>query len=304
MKPLAPGDIPTPAVFEAARRELRARIIAHKAQRRVAIGENVTLLFEDRETLRWQVLEMRRAEGAHSASSLQHELDVYNELMPGERELSATLFIEITELANIRPELDRLVGLDEHVQMRIGESALRARFDEKQLEADRLSAVQYIRFSLDAAQVRAFGDPDIPATLATTHPAYRNEATLTSELRAALARDFEGGCSPLLDFAKFAPVTQEMRSQELLRAAEANAMEARRLFDIAPDSVEDKAFELMNAVVNAEAQARAFNARARRAARLKKDPKSAAHFEASATEHINAGAARLAELGELCERSD
>jgi len=84
-------------VFEAIRDDLRARVIAHKAPRRVALGDRVTLLFEDRETIRWQVLEMCRVERTRDASGVAHEIAVYNELIPGARELSATMFIEITE---------------------------------------------------------------------------------------------------------------------------------------------------------------------------------------------------------------
>ena len=107
---------------------------------------------------------------------VQHELDVYNELMPGARELSATLFVEITEPGRIRAELDRLIGIDEHVALVLGagadQRALRARFDAKQLEEDRISAVQYIRFALDARRCRRVrragalcGDPDLPPEL-------------------------------------------------------------------------------------------------------------------------------------------
>lgn len=204
MKRLELSDIPEAAVFEACRDELRGRIIAHKDLRRVEIGDRVTLLFEDRETLRWQVLEMCRVEGTRDAAGIQHELDVYNELIPGEDELTATLFIEITDLAEIRPALDRLVGLDEHVTLEVGGHAVRAVFDPDQMEDDRISAVQYIRFRFPAEAAAAFRAGE-PATLGIDHPNYTCRARLAPEVQASLAADLAGGCAPLVDFDAVAP---------------------------------------------------------------------------------------------------
>jgi hypothetical protein len=126
--------------------------------------------------------------------AVQRELDVYNELMPGEGELSATLFIEIPELSRIKEELDRLVGIDEHVSLVLGDEAVPARFDPKQREADRISAVQYIRFALGPEQRARFADPAVPARLRIDHPAYRHEAPLPPAVRASLAADLRGDC--------------------------------------------------------------------------------------------------------------
>ncbi len=206
MKPLALEDIPSAAVFEACRTELREKVIAHKNRRRISIGHRVSLLFEDRETLRWQILEMCRVEGTLDAAGIQQELDVYNELIPGDSELSATLFIEITDLAEIRPELDRLIGMDEHVLLEIGGEPVRASFDPKQMEEDRLSAVQYIRFTLTSRQARSLSRGDVPVRLAVDHAAYQATTELPAVLREGLARDLAGGCDPLIDFSAIEPV--------------------------------------------------------------------------------------------------
>lgn len=198
MKPLELVDIPQPETFAALREEWRRRIIAHKAQRRVQVGDRVSLLFEDRETLRWQVLEMCRVEGVRSPAGVQHELEVYNELAPGANELSATLSIEITDLAEIRPELDRLVGIDEHVLLCIGAEEVRARFDQKQFEEDRISALQYIRFALNEKQALALAERETPARLVIDHPAYTHETALSQALREQLLTDLSGGCAPLM----------------------------------------------------------------------------------------------------------
>jgi len=199
--PLSAADIPALDVFETIRDELRARVIAHKAPRRVAVGDRVTLLFEDRETLRWQILEMCRDERTRDASAVAHEIAVYNELIPGPRELSATMFIEITESAQIRSELDRLLGIDECVALRIGSERVRAQFDARQLEEDRISAVHYLRFALSDAQVAAFRAAAQPVALLVDHPAYQAEARLSDETRASLGVDLTRDPAPLLDFS-------------------------------------------------------------------------------------------------------
>jgi len=199
--PLSAADIPALDVFEALREELRARVIAHKAPRRVAVGDRVTLLFEDRETLRWQILEMCRVERTRDASAVAHEIAVYNELIPGPSELSATMFIEITEPVKIRGELDRLLGIDESVALQIGAQRVRAQFDTRQLDADRISAVHYLRFALSAAQAAAFADPATPVALRIDHPAYQAETPLSEATRESLLVDLTRDPAPLLDFA-------------------------------------------------------------------------------------------------------
>ncbi len=220
MNPLTPADIPPQGAFEAMRDELRARVLAHKAPRRVGVGDRVTLLFEDRETIRWQILEMCRVEKTRDARAVAHELAVYNELIPGPGELSATMFIEITEAARIRPELDRLLGIDECVSLRIGPRDVRAKFDTRQLEEDRISAVHYLRFALAPEDVARFRDPAVPALLRIDHRAYQAESPLSPATRASLLVDLAGDPAPLLDFAgaaSAAPRDRVIRETATLR---------------------------------------------------------------------------------------
>jgi hypothetical protein len=190
MRPLTREEIIPLAAYGTVRDAFRSAVIAHKRARRMAVGPSVTLVFEDRETLRFQVQEMLFVERIDEPERLQHELDVYNELMPGARELSATLFVEITEPGRIRAELDRLIGIDEHVALVLGagadQRALRARFDAKQLEEDRISAVQYIRFALEPDDAAALAEPGRYATIRISHPNYGHEAALPPAVRESL----------------------------------------------------------------------------------------------------------------------
>jgi RimJ/RimL family protein N-acetyltransferase len=200
MKPVALDELVDRETYERLRPEYRERVIALKQRRRVAVGDRVSIVFENRETLRFQVLEMARVERIDDSSALQHELDVYNELVPGDGELSATLFVEIPDLARIRAELDRLVGIDEHVLLEVGDAAVRASFDPRQREEDRISAVQYIRFRVDP---EAFARG--PVRLRIDHPNYAHVTELSPETRASLLADLRGECPDLLPAGGRAP---------------------------------------------------------------------------------------------------
>ena len=202
MRPLRRFEIVPLDRYGPLRDAYRERVIAYKRTRRVALGEHATLLFEDRETLRFQVQEMLWVERISEPAKVQAELDVYNELMPGEGELSATLFLEITEASEIRPTLERLVGLDRNLLLVLGEDpdALRipAQFDSRQLEAARISAVQYVRFALDAPARERFAGPRVRARLRVEHPHYRREEELPPAVRAALVSSLAREPEPLL----------------------------------------------------------------------------------------------------------
>jgi len=202
VRPLDAAEIVDLEAYARLRPEYRRRVIEYKRGRRLAVGDRVSLLFEDRETLRFQVQEMLLVERISDAEKVQHELDVYNELVPGDGELSATLFIEVGEPGQIRAELDRLVGIDEHLLLLVGEGAssqaVRAGFDPRQLESDRISAVQYVRFALPAAAATRFCDPAVRARVRIDHPAYEQEVDLPPAVRASLVATLTREPEPLL----------------------------------------------------------------------------------------------------------
>jgi hypothetical protein len=168
----------------------------------VAVGDRVTLVFEDRETLRYQVQEMTRVEQSRGARKIQAEIDAYNDLVPDEGELSATLFIEIPEMDRIRPELDRLIGIDQCVALVLGdepdEDRVAAHFDPKQMEEDRISAVHYLRFPFTTEQVARFRSGD-PVRLRIDHANYWAETYLGPASRESLIRDLAGDSVTFLD---------------------------------------------------------------------------------------------------------
>ena len=192
MHPLRREDIRGPALYAGFRDLLYKKIIELKKDRRVSVGDRVSLVFENRQTLIFQVEEMLRAEFIVEDDKIQDELDVYNALMPDENSLSATLFIELPAGADARRELDKLVGLDEHLVLHVGDHAIRAAFEEGRSTADRISAVQYTRFPLSPEAKGALREPGTPLALEIDHPAYRHRSSLPEPVRASLAADFDG----------------------------------------------------------------------------------------------------------------
>jgi len=182
-------DILDLTAYEKVRPEFRSRMIALKDRRRVAVGDRLSFLFENRETVIAQIQEMMRAERIVDPEKLQHEIDVYSELLPRDGQLSATLMIEIPERDQIKPQLDRLVGIDEHVFLDIGDTTVSATFDAKQFEEDRISAVQYVRFPLSSAQVAGLAGAATSVVLRVDHPNYKHETALSPEVCAELASD-------------------------------------------------------------------------------------------------------------------
>jgi hypothetical protein len=209
MRPVTREEIFDLEAYPALRPAYRAAVIEHKARRRLALGAHVTLVFEDHETLRFQIQEMCWIERIADPEKVQAEIDVYNELVPGDDELTATLFIEITDAPEIRPALDRLIGIDEHVMLVLGRGPdareIRADFDRRQLEADRISAVQYLRFRIDPDARARLLDASQPARVRIDHPRYTHEAELPEPLRTSLCETLAGGPAPLLELPARSP---------------------------------------------------------------------------------------------------
>jgi hypothetical protein len=194
------ADVLDLRAYERAREDYRARVIARKRNRRVGLGPIITLVFECLDTVRFQVQEMARVEKIISDEAIQVELDIYNRLLPGKRELSATLFIELTSDGALREWLPRLVGIERRVGVWIDGDVV-ASVPEAQHAAaltreSVTPAVHYLRFGFTEAQVAAFGDAEEVA-LVSTHPAYEARTVLPPAARDELLGDLLGTTKPL-----------------------------------------------------------------------------------------------------------
>ena len=181
--------------YEKVRTEMRGRVIDLKRVRRVPVGEHLSFVFENRDTVLFQIQEMCRVERITDDARIQDEIDVYNALLPGPGELSATLFIEITDKAQIQPVLDRFMGIDvgPTVWIQVGKDfAVPGTFEagHSDEEKGKLSAVHFVRFAFPPEAVRAFADS--PVHLVVDHAAVRARAELPAETKAQLLEDLRG----------------------------------------------------------------------------------------------------------------
>jgi Protein of unknown function (DUF3501) len=192
MRKLTVDDIVDMRAYERERDELRRHIIELKRTRRVALGPILTVLFENTETMRWQVQEMARAERMLRDEQIAHEVDTYNELIPGAGELSGTLFLELTSDELLREWLPKLVGIEFHIALDLDDGSLvygkPSDADEERLtRPDTTAAVHYLRFKFTPEQVAAFERG--PVHVIVDHPEYRQNVALDAVQHAALLPD-------------------------------------------------------------------------------------------------------------------
>jgi hypothetical protein len=192
---LALDDIADLRAYERERAEFRDHVIALKKKRRVAVGPVVTLVFENRDTIRFQIQEMARAERILTDEGIQTELDVYNPLIPDPGQLCATMFIELTTQDELMTWLPKLVGIERAVELRIGDGAVvRCTPDPShaaQLTRETITAsVHYVSFELTPEQIDAFEAG--PVSLAVAHPEYEEATPLSGETVTELSRDLRG----------------------------------------------------------------------------------------------------------------
>jgi hypothetical protein len=188
MKKVILDDIVGFTAYEQVRQELRQDIIAKKKNRRVSVGDKVSLVFENRDTVIFQIQEMLRAERITDLDKIREEIAVYNELIPNTGELSATMFLEIEDQSHLREDLLKFLGIDETVSLKVGSHVIRGRFEEGRSKEDKISAVQYVRFPLDLDARRAFIAGEV-AELVIEHPNYSARAALTPGVQKSLAED-------------------------------------------------------------------------------------------------------------------
>ena len=194
MTKLTLADIADLRAYERERDEFRAHVIEVKRRRRISIGTLITLLFENRDTIRFQIQEMARVEKMLTDEAIQEELDIYNPLVPDPGQLCATMFIELTNDDQVREWLPKLVGIERSVVFRLPDGDEVRAVTEEQHEAqltraDATAAVHYVRFELSPAHIAAF---DGPVVLAIDHPSYREEIELLPETVAELRTDLLG----------------------------------------------------------------------------------------------------------------
>lgn len=181
MRPVRREEILDLSLYEQSRAEIRPAVMEAKRRRRVHLGSQLTFLFENTVTIRYQIQEMIRAERMVKESEIRHELETYGELLGGPGELSATLLIEIPDPEERDRRLREWLELPSHVYLALeGGERVYPRFDPRQVGTDRLSSVQYLKFDVKGR---------VPIAVGSDLPTLAGEQPLTPEQRAALAED-------------------------------------------------------------------------------------------------------------------
>ena len=174
--------------YEKVREHFRSRVILEKKQRRLAVGPNLTVLFENRDTVLLQIQEMLRTERITRESSVLHELATYNDLLGGPNELSATVMIQIADPAARDAFLVRAKGIERHFVLDIAGERVHASWDASRVLDDQASAVMYLKFALPGSTLTQLRGGGAVAFL-VDHPAAQERVTLPPHMVAALALD-------------------------------------------------------------------------------------------------------------------
>jgi len=178
-------------IYARERSQFRARVMAHKQDRTLHLGEHLTLIFEDELTIRYQVQEMLRVERIFEDAGIREELDAYNPLIPDGRNLKATLMLEYTDPGERREQLGRLIGIEDSVWVEVeGRGRVRAVADED-LERDneqKTSSVHFLRFELTEEMAQAL-KRSAGLRVGVDHPHYKASIEAPVAVRASLAND-------------------------------------------------------------------------------------------------------------------
>jgi len=195
MPQIQPDSLLSLEAYARERNAYRSRVIAHKQLRTVHVGEHVTLIFEDEQTVRYQVQEMLRIERIFEAEGIRDELAAYNPLIPDGRNWKATMLIEYPDEAERRRRLAELKGIEDRtwVEVEGAEGKMRRVFaiadeDLERENEEKTSAVHFVRFELDEAMCAAL-KKGAALSVGVDHPHYRAAVRVAPEVRASLAGD-------------------------------------------------------------------------------------------------------------------
>lgn len=193
MKQLTVQDLLTADEYERQRLDMRRGVIDLKQHRRLPLGELISVVFENRDTLLFQIQEMLRVERIFSPERIQEELKSYNEQIPASGELSATLFIEITDAAKVKEILDRFQGIDrgQSVGMRVGEQTVFGVFEQGRTKEDKISAVHYVRFQIPEPMKALFPRFNERMEVFIHHSGYQASTLVPDKMRLSLLQDLQ-----------------------------------------------------------------------------------------------------------------
>jgi len=196
MNPIVPCEILAFEQWERVRRVLRPLCMNEKERRRLAVGSHITVLFENVQTVWYQIQETLRAERIEKPDAVQEEIDIYNRLLPAPGELAATILIAYSHQEERDALLPGLVGLERHLWLDAGQHRISAKFDDNETNAGEISAVRFVSFPMKAADGETLVELAGMGRLAIVvdHPTLTAQARIDVSLARVLADDL--GANP------------------------------------------------------------------------------------------------------------
>jgi len=193
MSHLTPEDLYSLEEYAKIRGDFRAKVMAHKRDRKVEIGENATLYFEDRLTMQYQIQEMLRIERIFEPDGIADELAAYNPLIPDGRNWKATFMVEYPDAEERRAALANLIGIEDKVWVQVqGLDKVFAIADEdlEREDGTKTSSVHFLRFELTPEMVSAL-KRGMDLSIGIDHPSYRQNVTVAEASRTSLVQDLD-----------------------------------------------------------------------------------------------------------------
>ena len=192
VKKLTRQDLLSLEQYASERKRLRSEVIAHKQLRNVQVGPNMTWCFEDHTTIRYQILEMLRAERIFESDGIQGELDAYNPLIPDGSNWKVTLLLEFPDTNERRTALEKLIGIEDRCWIRVSDMERVFAIADEDMERsndEKTSAVHFLRFELSPSMVEAMKS-GASLSIGVDHDNYRHvQGPLPAPIRDSLTRD-------------------------------------------------------------------------------------------------------------------
>ena len=193
MKAISRSSLLTLEAYARQRNEIRSRVMAHKKNRTVHLGQHLTLIFEDEITIRYQIQEMLRIEKTFDEQGIRNELDAYNPLIPDGTNLKATMMLEYEDAGERARELARLIGIERRVYIEVAERERCYAVADEDLvreNEDKTSSVHFLRFELTPQAIADFRGGRV-VSIGVDHPCYRVRIDrISAEVQESLGKDF------------------------------------------------------------------------------------------------------------------
>jgi hypothetical protein len=191
-KTITRQDLVSLHTYREGREEYLQKMIAYKNDRRIRLGEHISILFENKNTVLFQVLELLHAEDLEDAQEIEEYIDIYAGMLPLENELSATLFIELDDQLKLQELLVKLTGIEHHLTLSIGSETIQAVFEEEHDDRGFTTSVHYLKFPITqtAKEILLNESADsLNVTLNLNHPNLTAKVTLNPASIKSLQKD-------------------------------------------------------------------------------------------------------------------